>query len=192
MRNTIRQLLALFVGLGVTGTARLASAQEGHPSAKPTAEHKHLAKDVGTWDATVKSWMSGESSEPTVSKGVEVDKLMPGDLWLLNDFDGEFGGLAFHGHGVTGYDTQKKKYVATWVDSLSTSLMTMEGSYDADKHTVTMYGKGTDPAGKPYESRSTTKYMGDDERVFTMWIKSDESKGEFMKMMEITYKRRAK
>ena len=56
--------------------------------------------------------MSGPDSEPSVSKGVEVDKLMPGGLWLMNDFEGEFGGMAFHGHGVNGYDTQKKKYVA--------------------------------------------------------------------------------
>ena len=45
--------------------------------------------------------------------------------------------------------------------------MTMEGTYDADTHTVTMYGKGTDMSGKPYESKSTTKYTSDDERVFT-------------------------
>ena len=75
---------------------------------------------------------------------------------------------------------------------MSTSLMTMEGTYDADTHTMTMYGKGTDTAGKPYESKSTTKYAGDNERVFTMSIKSDETKGEYMKMMEITYKRRPK
>ena len=63
-----------------------ASAQDGPPVAKPTAEHKLLAKDVGTWDATVKSWMSGPDSEPTVSKGVEVDKLLPGGLWLTERF----------------------------------------------------------------------------------------------------------
>jgi hypothetical protein len=192
MRYTTRMLPALITGLGVVGSGALATAQDSPPSAKPTEGHKLLAKDVGTWDASVKSWMSGESSEPTVSKGVEVDKLLPGGLWLLNDFDGEFGGMEFHGHGVTGYDKQKKKYVASWVDSFSTSLMTMEGTYDPDTKIVTMNGKGNDPAGKPYESKSTTKYAGDDERVFTMWMKTDESKGEFVKMMEITYKRRPK
>ena len=185
-------LVGNVLGLRNHRTGESGQRQDGPPGAKPTAEHKLLAKDVGTWDATVKSWMSGPDSEPTVSKGVEVDKLLPGGLWLLNDFDGEFGGLAFHGHGVTGYDTQKKKYVGTWVDSLATSIMTMEGAYDEGTQTVTMYGKGTDMAGKPYESKSTTKYMGIDERVFTMLVKSDETKGEHVKMMEITYKRRPK
>jgi hypothetical protein len=192
MRITTRQLVALCMGLGVAGTVGVATAQDGPPIPKPTEEHKLLAKDEGTWDATVKSWMSGPDSAPTISKGVEVDKLMPGGLWLLNDFDGEFGGMAFHGHGVTGYDTQKKKYIGTWVDSMTTSIMTMEGDYDADKHIMTMYGKGIDPAGKAYESKSVSKFEGDSVRVFTMSIKSDETKGEFMKMMEITYKRRSK
>lgn len=192
MKIVIRKLPALVVLVGLVGLGAAASAQDGPPGAKPTAEHKLLAKDVGTWDATVKSWMSGPDSEPSVSKGVEVDKLLPGGLWLTNDFEGEFGGMAFHGHGVSGYDTQKKKYVGMWVDSLATSIMTMEGAYDAGTHTVTMYGKGTDMAGKPYESKSTTKYASDDERVFTMSIKSDDTKGEYMKMMEITYKRRPK
>jgi hypothetical protein len=192
MKFTKRQLVAICLGLGIVGTARVASAQDGPPGAKPTSDHKLLAKDVGTWDATVKSWMSGPGSEPSVSKGVEVDKLLPGGLWLLNDFEAEFGGMAFHGHGVTGYDTQKKKYIGTWVDSLATTIMTMEGSYDEGTHTLTMYGKGTDMAGKPYDSKSTTKYLGSDERVFTMLVKSDETKGEQVKMMEITYKRRPK
>jgi hypothetical protein len=192
MSIATRKLPALVVVVGVVGWGGAASAQDGPPGTKPTAEHKLLAKDVGTWDATIKSWMSGPDSEPMVSKGVEVDKLMPGGLWLMNDFEGDFGGLAFHGHGATGFDTQKKKYVATWVDSMSTSLMTMEGDYDPDKRIMTTYGKGSDPAGKPYESKSTTKYVNDNEKVFTLSMKSDESKGEFVKMMEITYKRRLK
>jgi hypothetical protein len=170
----------------------MARAQDGPPLAKPTAEHKLLAKDVGSWDTTVKSWMTGPISEPSVSKGTDVVKLLPGGLWITDDFEGEFGGMAFHGHGVTGYDSQKKKYVGTWVDTMSTSIMSLEGDYDAATQTMTMYSKGTDPAGKPYESKTTSKYTGEDERVFTMSMKSDETKGEYMKLLEITYKRRPK
>ena len=38
----------------------------------------------------------------------------------------------------------------------------------------------------------TSKHEGDDARVFTMSMKSDDTKGEYVKVMEITYKRRAK
>ena len=37
------------------------------------------------------------TAEPEVSKGVEVAKLMPGGFWLLNEFDGKFGEMEFHG-----------------------------------------------------------------------------------------------
>ncbi len=178
--------------LGLVASASSARGQEGPPVPKPTAEHERLAKDVGTWDATIKSWMQGPDSEPLVSQGVEVVKLMPGGLWTHSEFDGKFGDQEFHGCGQSGYNARKGKYVGTWVDSMSTEIMMMEGEYDPATHTVTFYAKGTDPSGKPYESKLTSKHDGDDTRVFTMAMKSDETKGEYMKIMEITYKRRAK
>jgi hypothetical protein len=75
---------------------------------------------------------------------------------------------------------------------MSAEIMLTEGDYDADTHTVTMYAKGTEPSGKPYDAKMTTKYEQDDTRVFTMTMKSEETKGEYIKVMEITYKRRSK
>jgi hypothetical protein len=192
MSTLIRRFVGLVVILGCVGTASLALGQDQPPVPKPTAEHKLLAKDVGTWDATVKSWMRGPESEATVSKGVEVVKLMPGGLWAQSEFDGKFGDQEFHGCGQTGYSTKKGKYVGTWVDTMSTEIMNMEGDYDSASHTMTMTAKGTDEAGKPYEAKMASKHEDDDTRVFTMSMKSDETKGEFVRMMEITYKRRAK
>jgi len=192
MSGMIRSFVGLVVCLGLVGVASLARGQDGPPVPKPTAEHERLAKDVGTWDATVKSWMRGPDSEPAVSQGVEVVKLMPGGLWAQSEFDGKFGDQEFHGCGQTGYDTKKGKYVGTWVDSISTEIMMMEGEYDPTSRTVTFYAKGTDPAGKAYDSKMTSKHEGDDTRVFTMSMKSDETKGEYVKVMEITYKRRPK
>jgi hypothetical protein len=137
--------------------------------------------------------MRGPDSEPTVSQGVEVVKLMPGGLWLKSEFDGKFGDQEFHGCGQSGYDTRKGKYVGTWVDTLTTEIMMMEGDYDAASRTLTMYAKGTEPSGKTYDSKMTSKYDPDENtRVFTMSMKSDETKGEYVRVMEITYKRRAK
>ncbi len=192
MSRMIRSFVGLVVCLGSVGAAGSARGQEGQPVPTPTAEHKALAKDVGTWDATIKSWMRGPDSEPAVSQGVEVVKLMPGGLWLQSEFDGKFGDQEFHGCGQTGYNAKKGKFVGTWVDSMSTEIMMMEGEYDPASHTVTFYSKGTGPSGKPYDSKMTSKHEGDDNRVFTMSMKSDETKGEYVKVMEITYKRRAK
>ena len=59
---------------------------------RPMAEHKVLAEEAGTWDATVKTFMAGPSAPPTISKGTETNRLMTGGLWLLSDFSGDIGG----------------------------------------------------------------------------------------------------
>jgi hypothetical protein len=187
MRKRTRGFLALSVCLGLSGWAR---AQEP-PAPKPTPEHERLAEDVGTWDATVKVSSPAPGAEPTESKGVEVVKLMPGGLWQLSEFHGKVGEMAFHGSGQTGYDSKKGKYIGTWVDSMSSEIAMMEGDYDSKTKTMTMTMKGTEPTtGKPYEARLTSIHKDKDTRVFTMSMKNEQSGGEYMKMMEITYVRR--
>ena len=85
---------------------------------------------MGTWDATIKTYMAGPGAEPSVSKGTEVNEVMPGGLWVLSKFDGDFGGMKFQGRGQFGFDPIKKKYVGTWIDSTSTILSMLEGEYD--------------------------------------------------------------
>jgi hypothetical protein len=189
MVSKLRAFAGIVAGLGLCGLATHSNAQEV-PAPKPTPEHQRLAHGVGTWDATVKSWTAGPGSEPVVSKGVEIVKLMPGGLWLLSEFHGKFGDMAFHGVGQTGYDPAKKKYVGTWVDSMETNIMTMEGDFDPQTHTLTMHSKAVDPTGKPYDARMVEVHKDKDSRVFTMSIKSDETRGEYVKVMEISYVKR--
>jgi hypothetical protein len=188
MSGTMRKTVSMAVCLGLATLVSVGRAQEGTP--KPTAEHERLAHEVGTWDATVKSWMQGPNAEPTESKGVEIVKLMPGGLWAISEFHGKFGDTDFHGHGHSGYDPRKKKYVGTWVDSMSPSMMTMEGDFDPNTKTMTSFSKGEGPDGKPYEAKMTSVHKDKNTRVFTMSMKTDETKGDFVKMMEITYTRR--
>ena len=152
MSRTMRRFAGLVVGLGLFGLTTLSYAQDS-PVPKPTPEHELLAKGVGTWDATIKSWMQGPQSEPSVSKGVEISKLMPGGLWILTEFHGKFGDMAFHGQGQSGYDPGKKKYIGTWVDSMAPTIMIMEGDYDPQTKTMTMTSKGVEPNGKPYDAK---------------------------------------
>lgn len=174
------------------GTAFEARAQEP-PVIEPTAEHKRLAEGVGVWDAEVKIWAQGPGAEPSVSKGVEEVSLMPGGLWQLSKFDGEMAGRAFVGRAMTGYDVQKKKYVGVWIDSTDPHMMITEAEYDPETKTETATSKGVDPSsGKSYDMKMTTVHKGKDLRVFTMNMKMPEAGDEFIKLLEITYTRRAK
>ena len=103
--------LALYLRALLTGIALLlllpsALAQE---APKPGKEHDYLTRLVGTWDAVTES-----------GKGTMTYKMGLGGLWLIGDFEGEFGGMKFEGKGLDTYDLATKKYRSVWVDSFST------------------------------------------------------------------------
>ncbi|MDG3002793.1 DUF1579 domain-containing protein [Paludisphaera mucosa] len=188
MKTTLRLASAAFLAVLSTAAAR---AQD--EPVKPTAEHVELAKEVGTWDAEVKIWLRGPEAPPDVSKGVEEISLMPGGLWLLSKFDGKMNGAPFSGHGISGYDPSKKKFIDVWVDSSDPHMMVLEGTYDEKTKTLTSLGKSTDPRTKaPYDVKTETVLKGEDEREFTFFIKSDETQGQYYKLLQMTYKRKAK
>lgn len=175
--------------LAVTFLTALAVAQEPPPIPQPLPEHKVLTADVGTWDATIKSSM-GPDVEPAVSKGTEVNEIMPGGMWRLSRFDGNFGTMRFQGRGQFGFDPVKKKYVGTWIDSMSTILSVLEGEYDEKTKTMTYVGDGYDPARKSkFTQKMVTTTKDDTHRVFALYMQYEGEKAE-TKFMEISYTRR--
>ena len=188
MMCPIRLIRATIVAVPVLLLLQQATTAQGLP--EPTEHHKLLKNDVGTWDVECKLWMSPDA-DPMPFKGVETNRLLTGGLWVISDFKSEMGSEKFEGHGVLGYDPFKKKYVGGWVDCMSPSPSLMEGTYDADSKTMTMYSEGRDPeTGKVVKSKSVGLYTGDDTRVFKMYMINDD--GTEWKMMEMNYTRRKK
>lgn len=133
------------------------------PTPKPGPEHAVLKKMEGTWDTTMKMG-------PMESKGTATYKMDLGGLWLASTFEGEMGGAKFSGRGFDSYDEGKKKYVGVWVDSMSTTPMVMEGTYDKAKKTMTMYGEGPGMEG-PKTKHKFVSEMPDDNTVhFSMYM----------------------
>lgn len=154
-----------------------ASAADQMPTPKPGPEHAMLKKMVGTWDATITSSWMGTSE---TSKGVTVYKAI-GDFWVVEDFEGEMMGQKFTGHGITGFDPDKKKYVGTWVDNMGPALVHGEGTVDASgklnmTHETSMNGQAT-------TMTSVSEWKDADNMVFTMSMGGSE-------MMKIEYKRK--
>jgi hypothetical protein len=183
-----------YAALCVAFTASLAMAQD-KPAAAPAGtppmpqagpEHEVLKGDVGTWDATVESFMPG-AAQPMVSKGTETNILV-GGLWLVTDFKGDMMGQVFQGHGVSGWDANKKKYVGTWVDTMSTGLGLTESTYDKGTKTMTGTFEGPDPSGQVMKMKSAVVWKDPDTRVFTMSGPGPD--GKDVTMMRITYKRK--
>jgi Protein of unknown function (DUF1579) len=172
---TIRSLAAALVTL-------LAAPLFAQDMPKPGPEHQKLHANAGTWDAAIDSM--GQKST-----GVSENKVTLGGFWLVDHFTGEFGGMKFEGRGFTGYDPIKGKYVGTWFDSMSPSMMVLEGSYDAAGKVLTMTGMGVGMDGKPAMHRMVTTHTGADTMEFEMFVTGAD--GKETPMMKISYTRRA-
>ncbi|HYN03132.1 MAG TPA: DUF1579 domain-containing protein [Vicinamibacteria bacterium] len=153
------------------------------PMPTPGPEHDMLKKDVGTWDATVEMFMA-PGAPPEVSKGTETVTMM-GGFWQLAEFKSEMMGQPFEGRGAMGYDPAKKKYVGTWVDTMTPGYSTVEATYDPAKKTMTGTMEGTGPDGVLAKTKETTVWTDSDARVFTMYAPDGTTP-----MMRISYKRR--
>jgi hypothetical protein len=148
---------------------------------KPGPEHEVLKKFVGEWEATLKM-------EGLEAKGSMVWKSTLGGLWVSADYKGEIGGMTHLGHGMTGYDLRKKKYVDHWFDSMTSSSMAFEGDYDKATKSFTMVGEGPGPDGKPAKYKSVTKMVDDATIEFAMAIVGKD--GKDAPMMTMVYKRK--
>jgi Protein of unknown function (DUF1579) len=167
-------LRALLASVALFNLVPSARAQE---PPKPGKEHDHLKRLVGTWDAETES-----------SNGTMTYKMGLGGLWLIGDFEGEFGGLKFQGKGLDSYDPATKKYRSVWVDSFSTAPRFMEGNLDKDNKVMTMTGEGPGQEGKTTKYKSITEIEDADTVNFSLFMVDEDGKEQ--PMVKITYKRK--
>jgi hypothetical protein len=153
--------------------------------AQPGAEHQKLTTRAGTWNAVIEA--QSPDGKASRSKGVSTRTVACAGLWVIDDFHADFEGQKFHGHGITGYDPAKGKYVGTWVDSMTAMLMTMEGSYDREGKVLTMTGMAPGMDGKPVLHRFVTTHQDANTDVFEMFMPGAD--GKDIKLMTITYTR---
>lgn len=174
MRNQPIYLRAL---LTVTSLLILLSSARAQELPKPGKEHDILKRLVGTWDAETES-----------GNGTMTYKMGLGGLWLIGDFDGEFGGIKFQGKGLDTFDPATKKCRSVWVDSFSTAPRIMEGNWDEDNKVMTMTGEGPWKQGKTAKYKSITEIEGPDTVNFSLFVVDE--LGKEQPMVKITYKRK--
>ena len=161
----------------------------GPPKIVLGPEHKLLESLTGTFVAEVKVFFP-DPTKPTTSKGVMARKMILGGNFLQESFSGEFFGSKFTGLGIVGFDQVKKKYTTTWCDSMTTSTMLMEGTYDVEKKTLTSVGNDYEPSSKKkMKARDVLKIVTADLQTFEMFRLPEGETQEF-KIMEISYTRK--
>jgi hypothetical protein len=167
-RSVLRAILP-----GVALLILLPSARAQEPP-KPGKEHDHLKQLVGTWEA-----------ESEFGKGTMTYKTGLDGMWLVGDFDGEFGGMKFKGKSLDSYDSATKKYRSVWVDSFSAMPRVMEGSLDKDNKVMTLTGEGPVQEGKTGKFKSITEIKDANTVEYSLFMVGSEQP-----IVKITYKRK--
>jgi len=154
-------------------------------AAKTVPQHKLLQSMVGEWTCECSHTMPDGNKEAFKGKSI-VTSLLDG-RFVQEQFSASMMGQPFNGIGMTGFDKNSGKYTGTWVDNMSTSVMTTEGVYDEATKTMTSTGTAPCPLGM-MKMKMTQKYVSKNEMLFTMSMAMPGTE-EYQEAMTIRYLR---
>lgn len=144
--------------------------------------HEALDSQVGSWAGTMKTWLlPGQPYD--VQDVTSTARWMLGGRFLERTFDGKFMGQPFAALCLTGYDDAAEHYVASWMDSATTAMLSLSGTMDEAINTLTLTGsmKLTGIPGTSLDVRSVIS-MDDADHLryeisigrFGIWVKAHE------------------
>lgn len=176
--------------------AALLTAQDAPPPGSPpvppptpaTQEHAWLHQAVGEWDSEAEVTM-GPGQPPMKCKGTETVRAI-GKLWTVAEHNGTFMDVKVTGILTLGYDPEKKKYVGTWVDSMTSHLWKYEGTVDAAGKALTLETEGPNPAapGTMAKFKEVLEFKSKDHKVFTSSMQGED--GKWVTFMTANYRRK--
>jgi hypothetical protein len=151
-----------------------------------TAQHQWLQRWVGEW--RYESEGENEPGKPPIrDKGTERVRAL-GEAWIVCEAhsdapDGMSSILTL------GYDTEKKRFVGTFVGSMMTFLWLYDGELDAAGTTLVLSSEGPSFAeeGKTAKYRDTVEVRSEDHHVFTSSYLADD--GSWHAFMTTHYRR---
>src|SRR5262249_47490394 len=144
----------------------VAAAMIAH--ATPGEPHKKLDALVGEWTYTAKFWMD-PSQPPMEMAGTSKRTWIMGGRFIQDEITNT-SGMPFNGVGTTGYDNYTKKYVSTWIDSMSTSISYGIGEFDASGKVFTTTREDYCPmCGTKVKMRDVTRIIGPDTQVMEFY-----------------------
>ncbi len=136
----MRAFLLSTIIVGLLSIQSMAVGQEAPVMPQPTQQHIWLEKFVGEWTTESKGTM-GPDQPPMECHGTLSSRKL-GGFWVVNEIKGEWSGIPMTGIQMIGYDQGKKKFVGTWVDSMTDFLWRYEGELDASGKKLTLEADG--------------------------------------------------
>ncbi|MEX0713880.1 MAG: DUF1579 family protein [Pirellulales bacterium] len=176
-----------FVVALLTGAAML-GGKEVPQLPVPEKEHEWLGQLAGEWETEGEAFL--EPGKPPIKcQGTESARRI-GGFWIVAENKGTFMDVPVTGVLTLGYDPQKKKYVGTWIDSVSNYLWSYEGTVDAGGKTLTLETEGPshDTPGKLAKFKEVIEVKTDDHKVFTSSVQGED--GKWSTIVTIHYRRK--
>lgn len=161
MRKIVAALVACAVMAG-SPAAALQQKEQEQPAASADAKGV-LAAQAGTWDADIT--FPGAEPGKRKGKGVQVNRLRSGGMWIVNEFSVD--GTLYEGTGIWGFDRATGRYSGMWVDSNDQKMRLDDGRWDSATRTMTWSADVPQPDGRHARYLFTEEFRGDT-RLFNM------------------------
>lgn len=154
----------------------------------PCEFHQYLQPLVGKWKTATK-YRFGKEAPWTQSTGESESRWAMGGRYIIENFKSHSKEMPFDGMGITGYDKVKKKYVSTWIDSMSTTMMISTGTIDASHKVITFFATYDDPftGQKDKPQKTTLTILNENKIVMEMYERGQD--GEWFMNLEVVYTR---
>jgi len=155
---------------------------------EPRTEHQWLQRLVGEW--VVEGEATMEPGKPPMKyKGTESVRTL-GGLWILAEGQGEMPGCGVSTAILTlGFDTQKQRFVGTFIASMMTNLWVYDGALDEAGGVLTLNTEGPNMAagGKLGKYKDVIEIQSQDRRTLTSHLLGDD--GQWHAFMTAEYRR---
>jgi hypothetical protein len=173
-------MLKYVVGGVVVALAAAAAVQDEMKKAPAEKEHLWLKQLAGQWDCEIEATMA-PGQPATKIKGAESSRMI-GDFWYFAENTGAMMNEPFTGLMTIGYSPEKKKYVGTWTDNMTSYLWIYEGTVDAGGKILTLESEGPCPMkpGKMFKFKDIVEIKDADHKTFTSMMLDD---GKWTTMM---------
>lgn len=148
---------------------------------QPGKEHELLQKFVGKWESDAEATMA--PGQPAIKCKGTMSAKMLGGFWVVNEMQTSMSGFSMTGIQTVGYDSDRKKYVGTWVDSMMNYMWKYEGSLNKAGNKLTLEAEGPNhmAAGKMTKFRDAYEFKSATHIVATSSMLSES--GEWITFM---------
>lgn len=158
-------------------------------NAAPSASHAALAKLVGEY-TTASRFTAAPGTAPMESGGEARLTMTLDGRFLVEDGSGSFAGQMSKSFKMLGYNNASKRYEGIWTYTMSTAIMTLNGTSADGGRTINFNASWDDEGGAKRSLQIVMRQIDDDHFVVELTEKSADGKSG--PVLKTTYTRKEK